>query len=275
LDGLGQFIRVIIDNLYWTILDLSTGSYLLLAGERGFDLADLFKAAALLIFLLLGAYGVVQLWRDRETTDASGLDILVFFGLFPLAGVIAMGFHQANVYDTKYLSFVSPLWAVTVCFGAAALLKRTSGRLVMIVPAAALVVSVSRYHNEAIPWKEDWRGASAIIEEHWLEGDVMLQRMNYMTFCLDRYLSFTPERLAAGQTFLPDSTVVDSVYTEFITRNANRLWSVASHDEYGGLMRELLAKRFRPLTSWTPQGVTISLFQPFPEESGQGAAVAR
>lgn len=274
LAGPGQFIRVVSENVYWTVIDFSTGSYLLLAGERGFDLVDLFKAAALLVFLLMAGFGLVQFWRNRERSPVTTQDILLFFGLFPVAGTIAMGFHQANVYDTKYVSFVSPLWAVVVARGAAVFLKNASGRVAMTIAAIALLVSLSRYHREAIPWKEDWRGAGAILEENWISGDVMLQRMNYMGFCLDRYLSYPPQRLLAGQSFLPDSSVIDSVYAEFVETGANRLWSVASHDEYGGLMVELLAERFQRRSSWTPQGITITLFLPRPMESALGGKAA-
>jgi hypothetical protein len=270
LTGPGQVVRVVSENVYWTVIDFSTGSYLLLAGDRGFDPVDLFKAAALLVFLLMAGFGLIQFWQNRERSPVHSQSVLLFFGLLPVAGVIAMGFHQANVYDTKYVSLVSPLWAVVVGTGSARFLKGASGRVAIALAVVALLVSLSRYHSEAIPWKEDWRGAGAILQENRRSGDVMLQRMNYMAFCLDRYLPSPPPRLLGGQSFLPDSSVVDSVYAEFVGRGANRLWSVASHDEYGSLMLELMAERFQRVSSWTPRGITITLFLPLPIENARG-----
>lgn len=248
-------------DLYWTILDFSSGKYVLLAGELGLDLPDLFKHFSFLVFIFFTVMGIRELSHRLPGTALTSRGVIITLGLISVGGAIASGLHQANVYDTKYVSFVAPWWAILVAVGAQWSLSRFMGKILCIVALGALLVSASRFHMEAIPWKEDWRTVAAILQERWEPGDLLLQRRHYTAPCLDRYLDFYPERLTSGTTFLPDSSVADSVVTEFRKRGGRRLWVVMSHDEYGARMLGLLSHVIRKDSTWTRQGIMVNEFR--------------
>jgi hypothetical protein len=247
-------------NLGWSFLDFSTGSYLRLVGNAGFDLPDLFKAAA------LGSAGwlaLMGLWSQtrRESPGRQATGVLACLGLVPVAGAIASGFLQANVFETKYVSFVAPLWAVILGAGCRVGLRGRIGRVVVALFVGGLLTSVIHYHMEAIPWKEDWRHASGLVERGWRPGDMLLQRAPYTDFSLDHYLPFPPTRLSSGLATIPSEAMAESVYLEARQRGARRLWVVLSHDEHAETTLRLLGQAMPVEGYWVPHGIQVARFR--------------
>lgn len=250
---------VVLANLGWTALDFTTGSYLRLVGAAGFDAPDLFKLAVAAAAAWCAIGGIVHLARHpRGGTAATG--VLLCLGVLPLAGAVASGFLQANVYETKYVSFVAPLWAIVLGAGCRVALSGPRGRVRAVVLLAGLVASILHFHLEAMPWKEDWRHASAVLRREWRQGDLLLQRAPYTRFSLQHYLDFEPALLRAGTVRTPDEAMAESVHVEALNRRARRLWVVLSHDEFALETLRLLAQRMPEEESWPLQGVCIARF---------------
>ncbi|MBN1424824.1 glycosyltransferase family 39 protein [Candidatus Fermentibacteria bacterium] len=251
-------VLVVVRNLGWTVLDFSTGSYIRLFGEKGFDLPDLLKIAVGLSVAAVAVFGVVHVARIAHSPSL--LRILGALGLLPITGAIAGGLLQANVYETKYVAFVAPLWATVLGAGCAALMKGWVGRAIVAVVAGGLWISAWHFHTEAMPWKEDWRGAAHILQQGWRPGDVMLQRAHYTSLSLDRYLPFQPVRLESGKARFPSPAIADSVTAEVRRRDAVRLWVVLSHDERALYTVRLLEKVLPLEEQWALQGILIARF---------------
>ena len=262
MSGIGQVIRTVVNDIYWTLIDFSTGKYLLLLGSPGFDLPDLLKIFIFLLFGLCGLIGMVFFLTNTNDIRPHPFSLVITISLISVGGAIISGFLQSNVYETKYVSFVAPLWAICVAAGVWYLRRFSVTGIVTIIMIFGLIASAYLYHTEAFPWKEDWESTAETVTENWQAGDLLLQRRHYTKACLERYLDFEPERLESGTTFLPDSTVADSVAREVSLRDGNRLWYVGSHDEYGTLMLELLEEHFETISHMKYQGIIIRCMKP-------------
>jgi|GEM_PF-3376535 len=262
MTGLGQAVRTITNDLYWTIVDFSSGKYLLLLGSPGFDAPDLPKIFIFLIFGVSGLAGLVFFYKNPDNLKPYPFVLVVSIAVISVGGAVASGFLQSNVYETKYVSFVAPLWALCVAAGVWWLRRFTITKICAAFMAFGLIASAYLFHMEAFPWKEDWQSTAETLQRNWQTGDLLLQRRHYTKVCLERYLEFDPERMETGTTFLPDSTVADSVALEVSLRGGNRLWYVGSHDEYGTLMLELLDEHFEIVSHSKYQGIVTRCMSP-------------
>ncbi len=252
-------IGIIVKNVGWTVLDFSTGNSLRLVGDKGFDAPDLIKGAVG-VGVLVGEWRGAWNLRRPGPGGVRGILLLGCLGALPVAGAIASGFLQANVYETKYVSFVAPLWAILLATGCRAPLPSRTGAASGIALLVGLVLAVWSFHAEAIPWKEQWREAARILEARWHAGDVLLQRAPYTSFCLDHYLSFTPTRLESGTARFPEPSSADSAWAEYRGRGTGRLWVVLSHDEHATRMLRLLDAIHPRETGWTLRGIRIARY---------------
>jgi mannosyltransferase len=277
LSGPVQALEFMAQSVSWTAVDFSFGRAILLLGSAGFDWPDVGKSLAVLVATALGVWGLVQLRRQKSRFPFSSLGLVAAVGAVPVGLAIASSLTEAMLYDTKYVSFAAPLWAAVVAIGFAGLRRRWLTVPAGLLMAAGLGASALEFHLEAIPWKENWRGAAVLLEERWDEGDALLQRAPYTAFCLDHYLGWTPPRLSAGGTYLPPEQSIDPIAEELRTMGARRLWVINSHDEQGAALRELLAGEYSRTGTWALRGITIALYAPLTaiDPSGPVAAPGR
>jgi hypothetical protein len=257
-------VAFLAQSFYWVVVDFSLGRPILLLGGQGFDWPDLFKFFAVAIITGLGVGGLLAMRRRRATLSFSPMAVLATLGGLPIALAVASSFTEALIFDTKYVSFAAPLWAAAVGTGLAATGRGLVAKALLGVAVAALCAAALEFHLEAIPWKEDWRGAAELVGGRWRAGDVVLQRASYTTFCLDHYLGWTPDRLTSPGVFMGPEESVRPVLNEVRSMKARRLWVVNSHDEHGALLRELLAAGMVRGPTWPLRGITIALYEPLP-----------
>ncbi len=268
LSGPWQALVFVAQSIYWTMVDFSLGRPILLLGARGLDWPDLLKMSSVLVLVGLGIHGLVRLRRRPLGFPFSALGMLAAVGGLPVALAIASSLTEAMIYDTKYVSFAAPLWAVAVGTGFAAIRPRWLTPALGVLLLGALGASALEFHIEAIPWKEDWRGAAEVLRNRWSEGDVVLQRASYTSFCLDHYLGWKPKRLEAPGTLLAPRASIKPILTELRSLRASRLWVVNSHDEEGGRLRELLAARLTMGSVWPLRGITMAVYYVTPQGGG-------
>ena len=256
--GFPAGVAVVCRNLCWTVLDFSVGSYVRLVGGAGLDPPDVLKLAVGVAVAAIALRGTIRLAEERAGVPVLG--VLVFLGVLPVAGAIASGFFQANSYETKYVSFVAPLWAVVLGAGCRVALTGWGGRAAAATLLCGLGLSVAYFHTEAVPWKEDWRRAAKILTRHWRDSDALLQRAPYTAFSLTHYLPFQPATLTAGTARVPSPAMADSVRREAHERNASRLWVVLSHDEHATEAERVLGAVMPLKAQWTLTGIRIARF---------------
>ncbi len=260
LAGPGQALYFVAQSVYWTAVDFSFGRPILLVGAVGLDWLDAFKFSALAAGVVTGMSGLLALRRQRSRYPFSTLGLVAAVGGAPVALAIASSLTEAMIYDTKYVSFAAPLWAAAIGVGLGRLLRKPTGILLAALLGAALLAAGWAYHVEAIPWKEDWRGAARVVDRHWRDGDILLQRSPYTAFCLNHYLGWSPPRLTGRGTYLLPELAADPIANEVTEAGASRLWVVISHDEHGATLLEVLGARLQETGRWLPNGVTVVLY---------------
>jgi mannosyltransferase len=270
LSGPLQALEFILQSISWTAVDFSFGRAILLLGSSGFDWPDVGKSLAVLAATGLGVWGLVQLSRRKLRFPFSVVGLIAAVGALPVGLAIASSLTEAMLYDTKYVSFAAPLWALAVAVGFASLRGRLLTALVALLLVAGLAASALEFHLEAIPWKENWSAAAELLNQRWHDGDALLQRAPYTAFCLDHYLGWTPSRLSSPGANLPPKLSVAHIAEELHAMGARRLWVISSHDEHGAALRELLAHEYPRTGTWALRGITIALYAPLSED-GTGA----
>lgn len=249
LDAVG-ILRVAWQNAVWVATDFSVGNHIRLLGSRGLDPLDLVKAG-----VAVGVVGcLVRGVRVLHTQDS--LAPVAFLLAVPLAGAMASGLLQANVFETKYVSFAACLWAVVLGAG-------MSGGWAWPV-VLGLGLAVGHYHLEAMPWKEEWKRVAGVLAREWRPGDVLLQRAPYTTYCLDHYLPFRPPRVSRGLERFPGNELAQTVGEEAAAVGAHRLWVVLSHDEAALDVESMLDAAFPLVHRQAVVGIRLSLYRLVP-----------
>jgi len=197
--AIGVFISPMIVAIILTVLyrvELSTGALFGVVGpyvvsETFYQLSG-FSWVTAVVLILWTLAGCMLFVTSGRTTAA-----LMVGGSIILAFVIAMGVAPYINIVPRYLCCMVPLWLVAagsaISWGADRVRTMNIDKILAVCLVAFLIITTipSLVSVMTVPYKNDWRGAAAYIDENIKDGDTIVFVPSYIEQPFTMYAQYT------------------------------------------------------------------------------------